>query len=150
MMILGIVIGILILNVVCCIVALIPAGKDDDVVLVACGIVGLFLLLINSIVRFIKKIIKNKRFCSVLIDPEGKACYCKPLDFYSQSILFEKGYQWNENIANKYKPSDGWNLFICRDENSVNLRYTPVKIAKEESLYKIKNKELKKILDKLQ
>lgn len=147
-MILGIIIGILIWNMVCCIIAFTPIGDDDVIANVGCGIVGLFLFLISFTFHSIKRAIKHKRFCSVLIDSEGKPCYCKPLNFDNQSAMFEKGYHWNENIANKYKPSDGWDLFICLDKDTVNLRYTPIKIAKAESLYKIKNKELKNI-DKL-
>ncbi len=141
-MILGIIIGILIWNVVCCIV-INTIGGDNICAAVGCGIVGCVCIVFENIFNEICYFIKGLRYKSALIDPNGKPCYCKPLNGEDTAILFEKGYKWNESLREKYNPEDGWDMFDCINKDIVNVRYTPVKIAKAESAYKL---NLRKIL----
>ena len=135
--IIGIVIGVLLWNAVTLICDLIFEDKDK-VILIGAGIVGLVCLVFCWIIRIIKKIIYDCKYCSALIDPDGKPCYCKPLTRKNAKKLSDKGYTWNLKVREKYTVDDGWKANLCTYGTIPNLRYTPIKIAKQEGWYKLK------------
>lgn len=137
MVLVGIVIGVLIWNAITLICYL---GLEDDekVALIGAGIVGLVCLSFCCIIRFIKIAICNSKYCSALIDPNGKPCYCGYLSYKKEKKLFDKGYKWNLEVREKYTVDDGWNPNVCVYGTIPNLRYTPIQIAKQEGWYKLK------------
>ena len=132
--IIGIVIGVLLWNAVTLICDLIFEDKDK-VILIGVGIIGLICFGFCWIIRIIKKTIRHCKYCSALIDPDGKPCYCKPLTHENEKKLIDKGYTWNLKAREKYEIDNGW---ICVYSTIPNLRYTPLKIAKQEGWYKLK------------
>lgn len=137
MVLVGIVIGVLMWNAITLACYWIT-DNDDYTIMVGVGILGLIIIGIDKLIDKIKRVIFKRKYCSVLIDPNGKPCYCKPLSLDNENKLLEKGYQWNRNLKEKYSPSDGWDINSCADEHTINLRYTPIKIAKQEGMYKLK------------
>lgn len=137
MVLVGIVIGVLLWNAVTLICYL---GLEDNekVAFIGAGIVGLVCLSFCVIIRFIKIAIYSSKCCSALIDPNGKPCYCRYLSYKKEKKLFDKGYKWNLEVEEKYTVDDGWNPNVCVFGTLPNLRYTPLKIAKQEGWYKLK------------
>ena len=135
--IIGIVIGVLLWNAVTLICDLIFEDKDK-IILIGAGIIGLICFGFCWIIRIIKKTIYYCKYCSALIDPDGKPCYCKPLTHKNEKKLIDKGYTWNLKVREKYTVDDGWKTDLCVYGTIPNLRYTPLKIAKQEGWYKLK------------
>ena len=135
--IIGIVIGVLLWNTVT-LVSYWITDNEDYTVMIGIGFWAPVVIGIDKLVNKIKWIILKHKYCSVLIDSNGKTGYCSPLSWEDESKLWEKGYQWNITLKEKYSPSDGWDIASCVDEHTINLRYTPIKIAKQEGMYKLK------------
>ena len=135
--IIGIVIGVLLWNMVTLVYYWIT-DNESYATMIGAGFWALVVIGIDKLVNKIEWIILKHKYCSVLIDPNGKACYCKPLSLDEENKLCKKGYQWNKTLKEKYSPSDGWDIASCVDKHTINLRYTPIKIAKQESMYKLK------------
>lgn len=133
---LGLLIGILIWQAMTIIFALLwQTNNEDRMVLANGGIVGaLWLFLVVFPINKVLHWQRYHKFAPALVDAEGKPCYChlKDVDYY----LFDlNGYNWNETIREKYKIKDGWDKSMCCDR--VNIRYTPIKILKQEGAYRL-------------
>ena len=58
-------------------------------------------------------------------------------------MLLNIDYEWNRAIKEKYTIKDGWKKYHCVC-GEINLRYTPIKITKNEGAYKVDKETIKK------
>lgn len=139
-LLLSILIGAILWQLVCLIVNII--SNNENTATISMGIWYLSVWLIITPIYSLKQWYNHKKYVAMLIDNNGKPCYCnseKTPDY----LVNEKGFLWNNKIRDKYKHEDGWSKEHC--VLGINLRYTPIKIAKLENAYEVKvsRKELK-------
>ena len=77
----------------------------------------------------------------MMLDTDGASCYCKSKD--EPDLLRNIDYEWNHAIKEKYTIKDGWKEHHCVC-GEINLRYTPIKIAKIEGAYKVDKETIEK------
>lgn len=131
---LGLIVGIIAWQVVALIFCFLWQEDEDKFILGVTGLVGLGMLGIIKLSDFIRLCYRHYHYKAALIDEEGNLCYCESKDanFYTEDTL----YTWAQNIKAKYKPDDGWSKRDCFMD-TVNLRYTPIKILKTEGAYRL-------------
>ena len=123
----------------CCVLSLNALDNDKSILGVfLTGPIGWIVFGTKILIDFTEKLIRNTKYKSSLVDKNNKPCYCSPS--YTR-FLPENEYKFNDELENKYKIEDGWNKEYCMT-NTINLRYTPMKIVKKENMYKIPRKVL--------
>ena len=130
MMWLWIFVGALIWQLITTIVAIVV---EDDVcpsLIVGGGIPACICLGFFWCCRKVIKFINGRRYVSMLVK-DGESWYCTSNDNTCGKLMDVFNYEWNNALQNKYEPEDGWRKEDCFF-NSVNIRYTPIKIAKAE------------------
>ena len=139
-LLLGMLIGAVLWQLVCLIMNIISTNENTDII--SMGIWYLLVWLITPPIHALKQWYNHNKYVAMLIDNNGKPCYCNS-EKIPDYLVNEKGFEWNEKIRDKYKLEDGWNKEHCII--GINLRYTPIKIAKLENAYEVKinKKELK-------
>lgn len=85
-------------------------------------------------IYYIGKWIKRRRYVAMMIDPNGRPCYCCSSDV--PELLRNIDFEWNHSLKEKYTIADGWNKDVCVC-GEINVRYTPIKIAKAERAYAV-------------
>ena len=86
------------------------------------------------------KWLDKKNYVAMLIDINGTPCYCESKE--QPELLININYKWNRTIGEKYTQKDGWKKDHCIC-GEINLRYTPIKIAKAEGAYKVDKEVIK-------
>ena len=130
MMWLWILVGALAWQLVTTIVAIVVEDEVCPSLIVGGGIPACIVMGFCWCCRKAIKAINGRRYVSMLVK-DGKAWYCtSSYDVCSKLLMFE-GFEWNNAIREKYKPKDGWRKRDCSFDD-VNIRYTPIKIAKAE------------------
>lgn len=106
---------------------------DDATVYIGIGVVGWVVVGVCKAIRNVIKLINSKRYVSLIFNAEdNKLYYCSSWHNLVDKLMeYSDAYQWANDIRNKYKPSDGWRKHDCCCD-CVNMRYTPIKIAKAE------------------
>ena len=141
-LLLGMLIGAILWQLVCAITNII--SKDDELTCFAgVGIWYIVAWLIITPIGSLQQWYNHKKYVAMLIDENGKPCYCKSSKV-PDYLVNEKNFEWNDKIREKYTIKDGWKKEHC-PFHFVNIRYTPIKIAKLENAYEVKvsKKELK-------
>lgn len=97
------------------------------------GIIGAIIAGIFAVVRNIIRWVDSRRYVSLMINAvNGRLYYCPSEHSLVDKIMeYNKSYKWANKIIYKYNPSDGWRKDDCIF-GGVNLRYTPIKVAKAE------------------
>lgn len=129
-----IIITVLAVQLVNTVVAL-AMQNGEKFVYVACGVPAIIVLAIQLVLKQIMKVYRRTHYKALLRDSEGRFCYCNSID--NPDELVHNGYEWPRDLRQIYSIEDGWrkNDCVC---NTINLRYTPIKIIKELGAYEIK------------
>lgn len=127
---LWILIGALVWQLITTIVAIVVEDEVCPSLIVGGGIPACIVLGFCWCCRKAIKSVNGRRYVSMLIK-DGEAWYCTSNNDMCGKLMCIFDYQWNEAIQKKYKPEDGWRKRDCFCDN-VNIRYTPIKIAKAE------------------
>lgn len=114
-------------------VALFTNEDDKAVIWSGVGLVGLVFKGIETVIGTAIGFIRSRRYVSMMRNAkDGKLYYCPPChDLVDKLMEYDETYKWADEIHSKYKPSDGWRKLDCVC-GCVNIRYTPIKIAKAE------------------
>lgn len=147
-MLIGIIIGALVWQLVVVSAYLFSKQNEDTTILWGMGIWRIITYTISIPIFYFDKWLKSKRYVAMMLNTNGVPCYCKSSD--EPELLRNIGYTWNEGICEKYKMTDGWkkDYTVC---GHINIRYTPIKIAKLEGAYRVDKeiiKEARQILKK--
>lgn len=123
------------------VVILLTNENETVVSFCACGIMLLISWGVSYLYGKIEKYYSSKKYKAVLLDKDGRPCYCNSID--EPNYLLKIGYEWYNDLRNKYKLSDGWRKNDCY-RDMINLRYTPIKIVKEIDAYKVPVAEIER------
>lgn len=125
-------------------VALVTNENDDAVIWSGIGLVGLVFKGIVTVIGMAIGFVASRRYVSVTRNAkDGKLYYCPSWhNLVGKLIEYDETYKWAYDINSKYKPSDGWRKCDCSFE-CVNIRYTPIKIAKAEGAIPVDRTVLK-------
>lgn len=136
--------GALAWQAVVLIVALVTNEDDKAVIWSGVGLVGLVFRGIEVAVGTTITFISSRRYVSLMVNTnDGKLCYCPSWhDLVGKLMKYDCAYKWADEIQHKYKPSDGWRERDCCF-GCINLRYTPIKIAKAEGAIPVDKTVLK-------
>ena len=130
MMWLWILVGVLTWQLITMIVAIIVEDEVCQSLIVGGGIPACIVMGFCWCCRKAIKAIDGRKYVSMLIK-DGEAWYCTSNNDMCSKLILIYDYQWNEAFGKKHKPEDGWRKRDCF-LNCVNIRYTPIKIAKAE------------------
>ena len=115
-------------------------SRENEDVGLYCGM-GIWLLIIRYMIIMpidcAIELYNKTHYVAMMLDTDNKPCYCRSRE--EPDILQNIGYKWNNPLADKYKIADGWKKQQCVF-GKVNLRYTPIRIAKAEGAYKVDKK----------
>lgn len=126
-------------------IIIILSNENETVVAVcACGVPLLISWGVSYLYLKIKRYYRSKNYKAVLLDKDGHPCYCNSSN--EPEYLKMIGYEWYNDLTKQYSPSDGWNKDDCLF-NTVNIRYTPMKIVKEIQAYEVPKSEIKRGLE---
>ena len=133
-MLLGIMIGALAWQLVTVFAYLLSKEDEDIAAIWGMGFWRLLIYGCSIPLYYFSEWVKTKRYVAMMIDIDGNPCYCKSED--EPDILMNIGYKFNTVLRDKYTQQNGWKKdhMVC---GIVNVRYTPIKIAKIERAYKI-------------
>lgn len=136
--------GMLAWQAIVLIVVLVTNEDGKAVVWSGVGLVGAIVAGVCSLIRKTIKWINSCRFVSLVTNiNDGKLYYCPSWrDLVGKLMEYDCAYKWADEIQHKYKPSDGWRERDCCF-GCINLRYTPIKIAKAEGAIPVDNTVLK-------
>lgn len=115
-------------------IVLIATNEDEKATFwVGIGLVGAIVVGVCAAIRNTIKWINSRRYVSLMVNTnDGKLYYCPSRrDLCGKIMEYDDAYKWADDVRYKYKPSDGWRKDDC-SFGCVNLRYTPIKIAKAE------------------
>lgn len=135
--ILFVLLGMLIWQVVTTLVVLFTDNEEAGLY-TGCGLTGLLMVAINTIVYRIRLTYRHHKFAAALEDNKGNLWYCKSCDVENIISASDGKMQWADWLKDCYKPSDGWDLSTCMDKNTINIRYCPMCILKSEGFKKWK------------
>ena len=122
--------------------AYILSKKDEDITMIwGMGIWRAITYYGSMPFYYFGKWIVSKRYVAMMLDTDGASCYCKSKD--EPDLLRNIDYEWNHAIKEKYTIKDGWKEHHCVC-GEINLRYTPIKIAKIEGAYKVDKETIEK------
>lgn len=138
--IIGIVIGALIWQLVVVFAYLLSHHNEDTTIIWGMGVWRLISYYGSMPFYYFGKWLEKKKYVAMLIDTNGTPCYCESKDV--PEMLIKAGYTWNNKLRDKYTQKDGWKKDHCVC-GGINLRYTPIKIAKAEGAYKVDNATIK-------
>lgn len=116
-------------------VAALIMQNDEKFAYVACGVPAIIVVAIGLVFEQIMKAYRRTHYKALLKDSEGRLCYCNSID--EPDELVHNGYEWPHDLTKVYSIEDGWRKDDCV-MNTINLRYTPIKIIKELGAYEIK------------
>lgn len=116
-------------------VAALVMSDEEKFVYVACGVPAIIVTLIKVIIEKIMKVYRRTHYKALLVDSEGRLCYCNSSD--EPDELVHNGYEWPHDLTKVYSIEDGWKKDDCV-MNTINLRYSPIKKVKELGAYEIK------------
>lgn len=136
--------GVLAWQAIVLIVALFTDEDDRAVIWSGVGVVGVVFKGIEMAIGTIIAFICSRRYVSVVVNVKnGKLYYCPSWHGLVDKLMeYDDAYKWADEIQHKYKPSDGWRERDCTF-GCVNIRYTPVKIAKAEGAIPVDRAVLK-------
>lgn len=125
--------GALAWQTVVLIVALVTNEDDKAVIWSGVGLVGLVFKGVETVIITAIAFVSSRRYVSLIRNAkDGKLYYCPSWhDLVGKLMEYDEAYKWADDIKTKYKPSDGWRKFDCTF-GCVNIRYTPIKVAKAE------------------
>lgn len=108
------------------------------------GVVGAIIVGVCTAVRNAIKLINSRRYVSLVVNSnDGKLYYCPSWhDLVGKLMEYDEAYKWADEIQSKHKPSDGWRKLDC-NFGCVNIRYTPINIAKAEGAIPVDRAVLK-------
>ena len=126
-------IGALVWQAITMLICIVTNEDETATIWAGVGFVGAIIVGVCTAVRNTIKLINSRRYVSLMVNTKnGKLYYCPSWrDLVSKLMEYDGAYKWADNIQNKYKPSDGWRERDCFS-GCVNIRYTPIKIAKAE------------------
>lgn len=127
---LWILVGALAWQLVTTIVAIVAEDEVCPSLIVGGGIPACVVMGFCWCCRTVIKAINGRRYVSMLVK-DGELWYCTSNDDMCGKLMLAFDYQWNDDILKKYRPQDGWRKQDC-SPYVVNIRYTPIKIAKAE------------------
>jgi hypothetical protein len=117
-------------------------SRENEDVGLYCGM-GIWLLIIRYMIIMpidcVIELYNKTHYVAMMLDTDNKPCYCRSRE--EPDILQNIGYKWNNPLADKYKIADGWKKQQCVF-GKVNLRYTPIRIAKAEGAYRVDKKTI--------
>lgn len=133
MMWIYILIGALVWQAIVLLVALFTNEDDKAVIWAGVGLVGLAFKGVETVIGTTIRFVVSRRYVSVVRNAkDDKLYYCPSWhDLVDKLMEYDEAYKWADEIQNKYKPSDGWRKLDC-SFGCVNIRYTPIKVAKAE------------------
>ena len=123
--------GVLAWQAIVLIVALFTNEDDRAVIWSGVGLVGLVFKGIEKVIGTTIGFVASRRYVSMMRNTkDGKLYYCPSWhDLVGKLMEYDETYKWADDIQRKYKPSDGWRKRDC-SFGCVNIRYTPIKVAK--------------------
>lgn len=136
--------GVLTWQAIVLIVALFTNENDRAVIWSGVGLVGLVFKGVETVIGTTIVFIHSQRYVSVMRNAkDGKLYYCPSWhDLAGKLMEYDGAYTWADDIQSKYKPSDGWRKRDC-SFGCVNIRYTPIKVAKAEGVIPVDRAVLK-------
>lgn len=136
--------GVLAWQAIVLLVALFTNEDDRAVIWSGVGLVGLVFKGIEIVIGTAIGFVCSRRYVSMMRNvKDGKLYYCPSWhDLVDKLIEYDEAYKWADEIQYKYKPSDGWRKHDCCF-GCINLRYTPIKIAKAEGAMPVDKTVLK-------
>ena len=133
-MLIGVIVGALAWQLVTVFAYLLSNQNEDTTMIWGMGIWRLISYYGSMPFYYFGKWLDEKNYVAMLIDTNGTPCYCESKE--QPELLINIDYQWNRAIREKYTQKDGWKRDHCIC-GEINLRYTPIKIAKAEGAYKV-------------
>lgn len=126
------------------IVALFTNEGDKAVIWSGVGLVGLVFKGIETVIGTAITFVISRRYVSLIRNAkDGKLYYCPSWhDLVGKLMEYDEAYTWADDIQSKYRPSDGWRERDCAF-GCVNIRYTPIKVAKAEGATPVNRTVLK-------
>lgn len=136
--------GVLTWQAIVLIVALFTNEDDKAVIWSGVGLVGLVFKGIETVIGTAIAFIRSRRYVSLIRNAkDGKLYYCPSWhNLVGKLMEYDEAYTWANDIWIKYKPSDGWRKCDCIF-GCVNIRYTPIKVAKAEGAIPVDRAVLK-------
>lgn len=144
MMWIYVLISVLVWQAITMLVCIVTNEDETATMWTGIGVVGAIVIGVCATIRNAIKLINSRRYASLMVNTEDDKLYYCPSwhDLVGKLMEYDDAYKWADDIKRKYKPSDGWRKLDC-SFGCVNIRYTPIKVAKAEGAISVDSATLK-------